>query len=117
MDSGNANAGKASTADGFRGKADRAIAQGAQVAKLNITASIACAIGSRVQTLDEGSSVVKPVDFFDVLGREVELLVNQELQAGSYKIDWNADNFPSGVYFYRLETENYVMTKQMILVK
>src|SRR5258706_3217904 len=43
-------------------------------AKLNITASIACAIGIRVQTLDKGISVVKLVDFCDVVGREVTVV-------------------------------------------
>ena len=46
----------------------RAASRGSQVAKLDITASIAGAIGIRVNTLDEGSPVIKLMDFFDVVG-------------------------------------------------
>lgn len=54
---------------------------------------------------------------FGVLGQEAITLVNQKLQTGSYKVDWDATNFPSGVYFYRLESHNYTQTKKMILLK
>mgnify|MGYP005622857409 CR=1 FL=1 len=39
---------------------------------------------------------------YDVLGREVAILVNENKQPGSYMVQWNASNFPSGIYFYRL---------------
>ncbi len=54
---------------------------------------------------------------FNELGREVEKLVNQNLNAGSYEFDWNAAEYPSGVYFYRLESDQFVETKKMILSK
>lgn len=54
---------------------------------------------------------------FDILGRVVETLVNEQLSAGTYKADWNAANHPSGVYFYKLQTENFSESKRMILVK
>ena len=54
---------------------------------------------------------------YDVMGREVTTLVNQKLNAGSYKIDWNGSNYSSGVYFYKLETSDFVQTKKMILLK
>jgi len=54
---------------------------------------------------------------FDVLGREVETLVNGNLNAGTHNADWNASNHPSGVYFYILETEGFKETKKMILTK
>jgi hypothetical protein len=54
---------------------------------------------------------------YDMLGREVEILVNKELKAGTYKADWNASKYPGGVYFYRLVTDNFTQTKKMILVK
>ena len=53
----------------------------------------------------------------DILGRHVSTLVNEKLNAGTYKTDWNASAYPSGVYFYRLETENFSDVKKMILVK
>ena len=54
---------------------------------------------------------------FDVLGREVTRLVNENLKRGTYTVDWDAANYSSGVYFYRLETEGFNETKKMILVK
>ena len=54
---------------------------------------------------------------FNALGEEIETLVTKELSAGSYKYDWNAINRPSGVYFYKLQTGNFVQTKKMILLK
>ena len=62
------------------------------------------------------NSFVKIV-VFDMLGREVEALVNEKLSPGSYSIDWNASQYPSGVYFYRLTTEGFSETKKMILLK
>ncbi len=54
---------------------------------------------------------------FDVLGREVSTLVNEQLQAGVYEVNWDAGNHPSGVYFYRMETSAYTETKKMLMVK
>lgn len=54
---------------------------------------------------------------FDILGKEIVNLVNQELQAGSYQVDWDATNYPSGIYFYKLETNSYFETKKMALSK
>ncbi|MDD5363553.1 MAG: T9SS type A sorting domain-containing protein [Ignavibacteria bacterium] len=54
---------------------------------------------------------------FDILGREVSVLVNKMMNAGSYSVDWNASTYHSGVFFYRLETQGCVETKRMILLK
>jgi photosystem II stability/assembly factor-like uncharacterized protein len=54
---------------------------------------------------------------YDVLGREIETLVDDFRNAGNYEIDFNASEFPSGVYFYKLQTENYIDTKKMIFLK
>ena len=54
---------------------------------------------------------------YDILGREVAILVNEKLGAGTYTVDWNAGNFPSGAYFYRLRTEGYTETKRIVLLK
>ncbi|MBK7159929.1 MAG: T9SS type A sorting domain-containing protein [Ignavibacteria bacterium] len=54
---------------------------------------------------------------YDRLGREVEKLVNEQLNAGSYEADWNASNFPSGVYFYKLTTGDFSKTNKMLLIK
>jgi hypothetical protein len=54
---------------------------------------------------------------FDILGREVATLVNERKPAGNYSVRFNGANLASGVYFYRLETENFTATKKMMLVK
>lgn len=57
------------------------------------------------------------LNVFDVLGREVATLVNEEQLSGNYSIEFNAANLPSGVYFYRIETGNFVQTRKMLLLK
>jgi hypothetical protein len=54
---------------------------------------------------------------YDVLGREIAILVNQKLRAGIYEVSWDARNYSSGVYYYRLTAGNFVETKKMILLK
>ena len=54
---------------------------------------------------------------YDVLGKEVAVLVDQELQPGTYEADWDASAYPSGVYYYKLEGGNFSETKKMILLK
>jgi len=62
------------------------------------------------------SSYVKLV-IYDLLGREIEVIVNENLKAGSYSFKWNASNYPSGLYFYKLTTNDFTETKKMILLK
>jgi len=62
------------------------------------------------------SSNVK-LRIFDVLGRELETLVNRQQAAGTYEINWDAFNYGSGVYYYKLETDEFSDIKSMILVK
>jgi len=54
---------------------------------------------------------------FDILGREVDTLVNRLQDAGNYSVQFNASNLPSGLYFYRLDTETYHSTKKLLLLK
>jgi hypothetical protein len=54
---------------------------------------------------------------YDILGREVAALVNEEKRLGKYDVQWNASNMPSGVYFYRLHAGSFIETKRMILLK
>ena len=62
------------------------------------------------------NSLVKIV-VSDELGREIETLVNERQNAGTYEVTLNAMQYSSGVYFYRLTTEGYNETKKMILLK
>ena len=54
---------------------------------------------------------------FDGLGREVGLLVNEVKSPGNYKVDFDASNLTSGVYFYRIIAGDYIQTKKMLLLK
>ncbi len=62
------------------------------------------------------SSIAKLV-VFDALGREMETLVNEQLNAGTYEAVWSANKFSSGVYFYTLTTSEFTQTNKMILTK
>ena len=57
------------------------------------------------------------IKVFDVLGRELATLVNEEKPTGSYEVDFNATTLPSGVYFYRLQAGSFVEIKKMVLLK
>ena len=57
------------------------------------------------------------LSIYDALGRELENLINQELSIGKYSIRFEAKNYPSGVYFYKLETEKFKSLMKMILLK
>jgi hypothetical protein len=54
---------------------------------------------------------------YDVLGNEVATLVDEYKSAGSYEIKWDASKYPSGIYFYQLNSGSYTETKKMILLK
>lgn len=54
---------------------------------------------------------------YDVLGREVAVLVNEKMQAGNYTVDFDGSRYTSGTYFYRLETDGYAETKKLVLIK
>jgi photosystem II stability/assembly factor-like uncharacterized protein len=54
---------------------------------------------------------------YDVLGREVAVLVSGQMSAGGHSVQWNAENYPSGVYFYRLQAGSFVETKKLVFLK
>jgi hypothetical protein len=57
------------------------------------------------------------LSIYNSIGQEVMLLVNENQSAGKYIVDFNAQNLPSGIYFYRLQTSKFVDTKKMLLLK
>ena len=57
------------------------------------------------------------IEVFDILGNEIEILVNEEKSVGTYELTWNAASLPSGVYFYQIKAGDFVETKKMILMK
>ena len=64
-----------------------------------------------------GSMQFVTLKVYDILGREISMLVNQEKQAGNYEVNWNAANMPSGVYIYTLRVNGYTNSKKMLLLK
>lgn len=53
----------------------------------------------------------------DILGRQVRTLVDEEKSAGNYKIEFNASDLSSGVYFYNLQTSEFSQTKKLVLMR
>ena len=70
-----------------------------------------------VETKHASTLRIVQLRVYDILGREVATLVNEEKPAGTYEITWNAANLPSGVYFYQLKTGSYTATKKLLLLK
>ena len=64
-----------------------------------------------------GESQEVTLKVYNILGNQVATLVKTELSAGTYEVIWNADNFPSGIYFYKLTSGNLIETKKMLLLK
>ena len=57
------------------------------------------------------------IKVFDVLGNEIETLINEEKPSGTYELSWYAEYLPNGVYFYQLKAGSFIKTKKMILIK
>ncbi|MBT8377936.1 MAG: T9SS type A sorting domain-containing protein [Ignavibacteria bacterium] len=66
-------------------------------------------------SIPQTSNVV--IKVFDIIGNEIEILVNREKQTGIYETTWYAENLPSGIYFYQLKAGDFVETKKMVLMK
>jgi len=62
------------------------------------------------------SSSVK-IAVFDVSGKEVDVILNETLQAGTYEIQWNGSKFSSGAYFYKISARDFSETKTMLMIK
>lgn len=54
---------------------------------------------------------------FDALGREVSVLLSEQLSAGTYAQQWNATGMASGVYFYRLQAGDFVEVRKLVLLR
>jgi trimeric autotransporter adhesin len=57
------------------------------------------------------------IEVFDITGKRIEELVNENVKAGSYEVEWSASKLSSGTYFYRMQAGSYAETKKMILIK
>jgi len=73
-----------------------------------------------ITPLKMGRGSMTTVIVYDILGREITMLVNEQLMPGTYEVTWDAANFPGGVYYYRLIIDNeqlYKESKRMVLIK
>ncbi|HZW39994.1 MAG TPA: T9SS type A sorting domain-containing protein [Ignavibacteriaceae bacterium] len=57
------------------------------------------------------------IKVYDILGKEITQLVNEVKQPGRYEVEFDGSSLSSGIYFYQIQSENYLMTKKMILMK
>ncbi len=57
------------------------------------------------------------IKVFDLLGNEVETIISKKYSAGRHKLEWNARNYSSGIYLYKLTADNYIGIKKFILLK
>jgi flagellar hook assembly protein FlgD len=57
------------------------------------------------------------ITVYDAAGKLITALVEKVMQAGYYELEWNAENFPSGVYYYNISAGDYTETKKMVLIK
>ena len=57
------------------------------------------------------------INVYDILGKIVATLINEEKPIGNYEIEFDAINFSSGVYFYRIQAGNFINTKKLLLIK
>ncbi|NLI16385.1 MAG: T9SS type A sorting domain-containing protein, partial [candidate division Zixibacteria bacterium] len=57
------------------------------------------------------------LDIYDILGRKVQTLLDMKEQAGPHRVIWNAEGYPSGVYFYRLQAGDREYSRQMTVIK
>jgi Secretion system C-terminal sorting domain len=64
-------------------------------------------------------SSTSPVELiiYDAIGREITTLVNEELKPGIYEVLWDASDYSSGMYFYKLHSGEFVGRKKMVLIK
>jgi hypothetical protein len=57
------------------------------------------------------------ITVYNAIGQRVAVLVNESKASGEYQTEWNAENIPSGLYFYEMRTQNYTSVKKMLLLK
>ena len=70
-----------------------------------------------IPAVETGHAPSVQLKIYDVLGNEIATLVNEEKPAGSYEVEFNGMNLPSGIYFYQLRSDSYVETKKMVLLR
>jgi hypothetical protein len=57
------------------------------------------------------------IDIYNTLGQRIETLINKHMPAGHHEIEFNAQNLPSGIYFYRIQAGEFLDVKKMVLLR
>ncbi len=83
----------------------------------NPETTIKYSIPQKVTKMQKNGSLLVTLKIYDVLGREIQTLVNKQQKPGNYSVKFNAANLPSGVYFYTLRAGDYFSSKKMLLMK
>ena len=61
--------------------------------------------------------ILTKIIIYNLLGEEAQTLIDKELEAGYHEINFDAGEFQSGIYFYRIQSGDFISTKKMILMK
>ncbi|MCB9206426.1 MAG: CotH kinase family protein [Ignavibacteriales bacterium] len=72
---------------------------------------------SEIPEKDRAYNVNVQIKIYDMLGREIKTLLNEQQRPGIYEIEWDATNYPSGIYFYKITAGNIFDIKKMMLLK
>jgi len=64
-----------------------------------------------------GQGAFTTLKVYDITGREIQTLVNEPLQPGTYEVTFDGTNLASGIYFYQLKAGEYIETKKLVLLK
>jgi hypothetical protein len=83
----------------------------------NPTTKIRFSIPPYASPYGEGGKGDVSLKVFDIIGHEISTLVNEQLKPGTYEVEFDATNYPSGIYFYRLTTDIFTKSCRMVLVK
>ena len=68
-------------------------------------------------SFDLPNRIFVSLNVFDGLGRDVSIIVSEELSAGKHSVQWNARDLPSGIYFYRMQAGSFTATKKLLLLR
>jgi len=84
---------------------------------LDVSPDPFCRLISSTINFSVSKSGFVTIKLYDVLGRQVATLVNDNKQAGNYSVKFDGSKLVSGVYFYRMQVGDYVNTKKIIILK
>ncbi|MCX6164823.1 MAG: T9SS type A sorting domain-containing protein, partial [Ignavibacteriae bacterium] len=85
--------------------------------KFNIAPRLSSPSPSNTFGLGSSGDPLVTLKVYDILGKEVAILVNEKLKPGEYEVSFDGGSLSSGIYFYTLSTDNFKETKKMLLIK